>query len=154
APGSDGKRCKDYQDGGTCARADTFVCLEWAKVNGHRLPIVPPPPPSGGAAPRDPSGTAGPVPPAPEPPASSRVHITATGLTEADVARFRALGTEVCLFSPEVGEVWIVPAPTGEERTEITVDQLAVIANAVAAFPGSCVVALRTPAAMKAPVSA
>ena len=35
-PGS--KRCRSYQDGGTCARPDLFLCTEWEKRNRHRLP--------------------------------------------------------------------------------------------------------------------
>ena len=37
-PGS--KRCKDYQEGGTCTRPDMFLCSEWLKRNAHRLPVV------------------------------------------------------------------------------------------------------------------
>lgn len=37
-PGS--KRCKDYQEGGTCARSDAFLCVEWERRNRHRLPTV------------------------------------------------------------------------------------------------------------------
>jgi hypothetical protein len=75
--------------------------------------------------------------------ATQQVHICAASLTEADLARFRALGADFCLFSPDVGEVWIVSEPSGKERTEITVEQVAVLVGAVAALPGSCVVALR-----------
>ena len=37
-PGS--KRCKDYQEGGTCARPDFFLCTEWERRNRNRLPAV------------------------------------------------------------------------------------------------------------------
>lgn len=46
-----GKRCRSYQDGGTCWLDDRFVCSEWAKHNAgvaptgpRRLPVAPPPP--------------------------------------------------------------------------------------------------------------
>lgn len=34
------KRCQSYQDGGTCARPDFFLCVEWEKRNRHRLPAI------------------------------------------------------------------------------------------------------------------
>lgn len=37
-----GKRCQSYQDGGTCARSDRFLCTEWEKRNRHRLPVIAP----------------------------------------------------------------------------------------------------------------
>ena len=35
-PGS--KRCRHYLKNGACARPDEFMCVEWLKVNGHRVP--------------------------------------------------------------------------------------------------------------------
>ena len=41
--GEDGKRCIHFQQGGTCALPDEFVCTEWQKHNGpnkRTLPVV------------------------------------------------------------------------------------------------------------------
>ena len=40
APVPGTKRCQSYQDGGTCARPDFFLCTEWEKRNRHRLPVA------------------------------------------------------------------------------------------------------------------
>ena len=37
------KRCKHYLKGSTCSLPDEFMCVEWLKANGHRVP--PPLPP-------------------------------------------------------------------------------------------------------------
>ena len=45
--GEDGKRCIHFQQGGTCALPDEFVCTEWQKHNGpnkRTLPVVAPAP--------------------------------------------------------------------------------------------------------------
>jgi hypothetical protein len=45
--GDDGKRCIHFQQGGTCALPDEFVCTEWQKHNGpnrRSLPVVAPAP--------------------------------------------------------------------------------------------------------------
>ena len=45
--GEDGKRCIHFQQGGTCALPDEFVCTEWQKHNGpnkRSLPVVAPAP--------------------------------------------------------------------------------------------------------------
>jgi hypothetical protein len=64
-------------------------------------------------------------------------------VSEADIASFRAMGAEVCLLSPEIGEVWVVPELTGQDRREVLPEQVAMLVNTAVAFPGSRVVALR-----------
>jgi hypothetical protein len=54
-----------------------------------------------------------------------------------DLASFRALQVEVCMESPALGQIWLVPAYTGADRKEITPEHAAKVAAIVAAFPGS-----------------
>jgi len=62
------------------------------------------------------------------------------GFTDEDIASFKALGVQVCIESEAVGEVWLVPAYTDQQRKELTPDHAATIARVVEAFPGSRVV--------------
>jgi hypothetical protein len=142
------RRCRDFLQGGGCARADRLECTEWRKANPLRpraseLPASPPLAPRGL-----------PVPPAATDAVVTRDRVEAlalapprastapTFLSAADVASFRDLGAEVCLASPELGSVWIVAAPTGQDRRELTPEQLAVLVNACIALPGAHVVAI------------
>jgi hypothetical protein len=69
---------------------------------------------------------------------------TAPGAIEGgDVASFRELRGEVLLHLPTVGEVWLVPKRTAQNRNELVAEELARIVNTVAAFPGAGVIALR-----------
>lgn len=188
-PGS--KRCKDYQDGGTCAREDFFLCTEWERRNRYRLPQVKT---SGdaslGVAGRREAGPSNalqgteteavahderrssvdsfphvardlfgnPLPEAAPPPAP-KVSTSAPiakqpaeacaptvdvdqlrGFTAEDIASFKALGVEVLLRSETYGDVWLVPAYTGRERTELTPEHAATIARVMSVFPGSHIV--------------
>jgi hypothetical protein len=162
------RRCRHFQDGGGCALASHDECVEWRKANpGRPAPAKvaaadgpgverdlfgePLPPPQ---APRRPSP--GPLA-EPEPgraPRADDAPARAPVITEADVESFRALGAEVCLLSPELGEVWIVPEPTAEDRCELLPEQLALLVHATAAFPGSRVVAFQRRASTPAPVPA
>jgi len=153
-PGS--KRCKDYLKGGACARADEFMCVEWLKANGHAIPdnhpvvappakdlfgnpvAVPPPPP----APRSnkQSRPTSPAPTAPRPKEEEEPKVIEP-IPKDDVESFKALGIEVCLHSEEIGDVWIVPEYTGQERKELSIEHAATLCMVVGAFPGSKVVA-------------
>lgn len=156
-PGS--KRCQSYQDGGTCARPDFFLCTEWEKRNRHRLPT--PKAATDKAAATDLFGNPLPEPeqkPAPArdqhpvPTAASVPRAAATagtdagdrpplrGLTTEDIESFKRLNVEVCLKSEAYGELWLVPAYTGQDRKEITPEHAATICRVVDAFPGSRVV--------------
>jgi hypothetical protein len=155
-PAGDGKRCKDYQEGGTCARPDLLLCSEWEKRNRHRLPKSKSA--TADAAPTDLFGN-----PLPEPkqkparlraeslsaPSRSASSLSSTtsdnrppprGLTAEDIDSFKKLGVEVCLESEAFGEVWLVPEYTGRDRKEITPEHAATIARVMEAFPGSKVV--------------
>ncbi|WP_394845158.1 hypothetical protein LZC95_50050 [Pendulispora brunnea] len=157
------KRCAHYVANGSCALPDEFMCSEWLKSNGHAsaraaeprsLPVVD----ASAATPpasveRDLFGN--PVVRAPvaltaSPPASPsrlRADVPAVdfellrGLSDADLASFRANGLEVCIQSDAFGEIWLVPEYTGAERKEITPESAATILRVLAVFPGSCVTA-------------
>ena len=146
------KRCRHYLDGGSCARPDEFMCVEWLRLNKKAKPA---PKPKG---PTDLFGN-----PVPEPKQPKRTTLTqqrptaATpspapalevveereplrGLTTEDIDGFKKLGVEVCLESEAFGEVWLVPEYTGTDRKEITPEHAATIARVMEAFPGSKVV--------------
>lgn len=119
----EGKRCLHYLPNGGCALPDEFMCVEWLKVNGHRAP----------ASPSSPK-------PLPVVPALPKFR----GLTTDDIERFQRLALEVCIYSDELGDIWVVPAYTGSaSRTEVTPEDLATVARVLNAFPGSRVVAFQ-----------
>ncbi len=164
-PGS--KRCRHYLDGGPCARPDEFMCTEWLKANGHAEPSAPAPTPQPTAEP-EPSEAAqsqaatdlfGNPLPEPEPVSRPAGQVRreapadptpidpaedtppTRGLTTEDIESFKALRVEVCLSSDALGELWLVPEYTGQERQEITPEHAATICHVLQAFPGSRVVA-------------
>jgi hypothetical protein len=61
----------------------------------------------------------------------------AAELTADDVASFRALRAEVCVESPTLGEVWLVPEYTGAQRREIIPEHAMKVAAILDAFPGA-----------------
>jgi len=152
-PGS--KRCQSYQDGGTCARPDLFLCTEWEKRNRHRLPVpksstdktvptdlfgnpLPEPEPKPGPA-RDRQPAPAPAP-GPLATADTDDRPPPRGLTTEDIESFKRLNVEVCLRSEAYGDLWLVPAYTDQDRKEITPEHAATICRVVEAFPGSRVV--------------
>lgn len=138
-------RCQHFLVNGACSLPSEFMCREWLKINNHRpLPPakdlfgnpLPDPPAKKQVKPR-------PVVPAIKPPLPA-VHqptVPRWGLTTQNIESFRALKAEVCLWSQANGDLWLVPAYTGQPRKEITSDHLATIAQVLDAFPGSRVVA-------------
>ncbi len=60
-------------------------------------------------------------------------------MREQDIVSFKALGLEVCLQDEQVGEVWLVPAYTGQDRVELSVEHAALLAAVCSAFPGASV---------------
>ena len=160
--GEDGKRCIHFQQGGTCALPDEFVCTEWQKHNGpnKRTLLVVAPAPAPKPVARDLFGN--PLPevatPAPTPKVSttparnglaSKPEADAQpavdvdqlrGFTTEDIESFKALGVEVLLHSETYGDVWLVPAYTGRDRKEITPEHAATLARVMSVFPGSHVV--------------
>ena len=152
----EGKRCIHFQTGGVCLLADVFVCSEWAKVNGPKgrpLPVVSPAPEAAPPAPvaRDLFGNPIAAPPEPvkpkapaQPPSVARpVKSEAPEidplrtLSPEDIASFKSLNVEVQLRSPHYGELWLVPAYTGQARREITPEHAATLMRVLAVFPGS-----------------
>jgi len=152
-PGS--KRCQSYQDGGTCARPDFFLCTEWEKRNRHRLPATkvspdkavatdlfgnPLPEPEPNPVPARDQHSVPPPTPASPAAAEAEDRPPPRGLTTEDIESFKRLNVEVCLKSEAYGELWLVPAYTGQDRKEITPEHAATICRVVEAFPGSRVV--------------
>lgn len=165
--GEDGKRCIHFQQGGTCALPDEFVCTEWQKHNGpnkRTLPVVAPAPvvehaPAPKPVARDLFGNplpdvektaakvstapAHPIALAPKPDADAQPAVDVDqlrGFTTEDIESFKALGVEVLLHSETYGDVWLVPAYTGRERKEITPEHAATLARVMSVFPGSHIV--------------
>jgi hypothetical protein len=149
-PGS--KRCRSYLSNGGCAREDHFMCEEWLKANGQAAPppVEANPGPAhdlfGNPLPQDPRPTKPPVQVAPTPtpkapPAADSVAERdvplVRNLTDEDIASFKALGVEVCIASEEIGEVWIVPEYTGQDRRELRIDHAATLTAVCATFPGA-----------------
>jgi hypothetical protein len=151
-PRASSKRCEHYLDGGACALATEFMCVEWLKRNGR---AVPQDHPSHGATPAQPGFLPGLAPPAatratPAPEvAPARVPFVPTvepspvrsparaPITHEEIASFKALGVELCLDLGEAGPVWLVPRYTGQARKEITPEHAATLRLLLDAFPGA-----------------
>ncbi len=186
-PSLSGNRCEHYQDGGTCARPDRFLCEEWERRNrpssaggavpnqaalrtgarpeiadaqlradanakpvtsapesqaserfardlfGNPIVEQPAPPPKSTKA------SAQPVIKAPEPAVINISRLR--GFTTDDIESFRALGVEVCLFSEDFGELWLVPTYTNQARKELTPEHAATLLHVMHVFPGARVTA-------------
>jgi hypothetical protein len=164
-PGS--KRCRHYLDGGACALASEFMCVEWLKRNGHPVPehhptrTVPPAQPAlfptlvpanqGQASPApsvsEPAQRPAVAPKVPEAmPAPVPAHPRAP-ITQDEIDSFKALGVELCIRSEELGEVWLVPHYSGQARKEITPEHAATLRILLEAFPGGRVTSFGKPLA-------
>jgi len=146
-PGS--KRCRHYLQNGACDRPDELMCVEWLKAN----PSTPEPPvkeKTKDDVDRDLFGN--PLPPRPKPVERSQPEIAkpdpseplptveaplVRNLNDEEIASFKALGVEVCIKSEDVGEIWMVPEYTGQDRKEISVEHAATLSAVCAAFPGA-----------------
>lgn len=155
----EGKRCRHYLANGGCALPDVGTCTEWLKVNGLAQPrrdgAAPPasaPPAKSAPVAVDlfghPLPEAGskklaprPTPPAPSPGVkeldAEGALSALRGLTDEDITSFKALCAEVCFTSESYGEVWLVPAYTGQARKELTPEHAAILVRVLSAFPGS-----------------
>jgi hypothetical protein len=157
------RRCRDYADDGSCNRSDRRFCIEWLKLHGHRLPgfpgfhaedyetllceeefdmvgnRLPGTPISRKKASGKPQPAPAPAPPAPACAPADDPVASPTGLRSEDIESFKALGVEVELELPELGELWLVPAYTGKPRREIMPEHAAKIALLVDAFLGASV---------------
>jgi hypothetical protein len=153
------KRCRHYLDGGACALATEFQCVEWLKANDRPLPaghpaLVTPagqrglfsqPVPGGKEEESLPAPAPAPAPvtvpsPLTEPPPPSRTWLREP-ITQEEIDSFKALGVELCIRLEELGEVWLVPEYTDQERKEITPEHAATLRLLLDAFPGARVTA-------------
>ena len=143
-PLADG-RCKHQLPTGCCALPDELTCIEWVssrQPTQKSLPGVPAPAPKPAVAPPK----ARPVQAAPPTGPQPSVDVTRLrGFTADDIESFKALGVEVCLQSESFGELWLVPAYTGQPRRELTPEHLATVLHALSVFPGSRVTAFHPP---------
>lgn len=146
-PGS--RRCRDYLPNGACTRPDEFMCVEWLKANGHVRAPNPPPEPTPAPLGRDLFGA--PYVPPSEAPARARAATPAPAATTAPatpavtataLASFQALGAEVRVESHELGELWLVPAYTGADRQELSLEHAALLATLCSALPSARITAL------------
>ncbi|WP_141621257.1 hypothetical protein [Myxococcus sp. AB036A] len=155
----EGKHCLHYRLGGGCTLPGVGTCTEWLKVNRqarpHRdvaTPPVPAPPEKArpvavdlfghpltetGAKKNAPAPASKPTPPAPSPAVKELDAEALRGLNDEDIASFKSLGAEVCFHSETYGEVWLVPAYTGQARKELTPEHAATLVRVLSAFPGS-----------------
>lgn len=161
----EGKRCRHYLPNGGCALPDELMCVEWLKANGHRAPVAADSRakdlfgnPVADKAISKPAPKALPVVSSkasdgePQPASETAPPIDVDqlrGLTTEDITSFKALGVEVCLQSEAYGELWLVPAYTGQPRKEITPEHAATVMRVLSVFPGSRVTAFekQTPGA-------
>ena len=153
SPKPNSKRCEHYQDGGTCILPDEFLCSEWQKANAGRVPSGNETQPSAKTEKRLDTDLLGqPLPKpiqkstpvkteVPQPEAKSKTEhvepVLIRGLTDADIASFKALNVEVSISNDNIGEVWLVPEYTGKDRKEISCEDAAFITSVCATFPGA-----------------
>ncbi|NOK05942.1 MULTISPECIES: hypothetical protein [Myxococcus] len=159
----EGKHCLHYRPGGGCTLPGVGTCTEWLKVNRQARPhrdVAAPPalvPPAkaapvavdlfGHPLPESDSKKPAPAPASrPSTPAASpdvklpevEPSLSALrGLADEDIASFKSLNAEVCFRSETYGEVWLVPAYTGQARKELTPEHAATLVRVLSAFPGS-----------------
>lgn len=76
------------------------------------------------------------------------------GFSPNEIVRFRKRSIEVCIESEKLGDVWIVPAHTQAQRTEIMPEDLATIARVLDTFPGSELISVARPTNASSPDSA
>lgn len=129
-----GKRCRQYLEGGACARPDEFMCIEWLKANGHPVP--------------PPAATTEPTAAPPDPQAGVPVDAPLFGrLTDEHIASFKALGAEACIGLAGGGSLWLVPEYRDPSRDELSAEHAATLAALCAVFPGARILSFGRPAA-------
>lgn len=160
-PAAGSKRCRNYQAGGRCLRPDAEEgrCTEWLKVNAPSstapgtVPSPRPPvdrdlfgnpiqpekrPRAASSRPTQPKSE----PLAPAPPPSTKPPLV-RNVTDEEIASFKALGVEVCIRAEALGDVYLVPTYSGQDRTELSIEHSLTLTAICAAFPGAKVVALK-----------
>lgn len=161
-PKPGGKRCRHYLSNGACDRQDELMCVEWLKANDLAA--------SGGSSAAEPPAKqepkddvdrdlfGNPLPPRQEPepkqeavpavqdqPSPPSEPPLVRNVTDEEISSFKALGAEVCLASEEIGEVWLVPEYTDQDRKELSVEHSATLTAICAAFPGAKVTSFEKP---------
>ncbi len=77
-----------------------------------------------------------------QPHSSTEAPTAPCGMTAEDIESFKALGVEVCIDS-EMGQIWLVPKYTHQDRMEITPEHMALICYTRMSFPDSRIVSLQ-----------
>jgi len=141
------KRCVHFLTNGACDLQDELMCVEWLKVN--QVPPTPPPQPRslrrnllGELMPPEPPARERPPTPGPAAAKPAPAPVVHT-LSDVAIASFKALGAEVCFVTDELGEVWLVPEYTGQDRQELSVEHAALLAAVGSILPGACLSAIR-----------
>lgn len=80
-------------------------------------------------------------------PSASAVFVAAKAVDPLRLDELERLTPEIHLVSPELGDVYLVAAHTGQERNELTYREAAALRQMVDQFPGARVVSLRPQAA-------
>lgn len=84
---------------------------------------------------------------APKPLASPKLEadpiLTLQLLNQAHVTALKEQALEVCLVPPELGELWLVPEYTQQDRTELQFDHAATLTAICSVFPGARVRAIK-----------
>jgi hypothetical protein len=149
------KRCREYTQGGTCARNDGRPCVEWLKAKARSAeqttksltpepeadlfgrPLPTPKTRTKSAPKRNPVSPVAPATAVQKP----EKYMPPRGLTTEDIDSFKALGVEVCIHSEAFGDLWLVPSYTDEPRLELTPEHAMTLLCVLSVFPGSRVVA-------------
>lgn len=100
---------------------------------GNPLPPRPEVKPTSASEPRQELSQS--VEPAPSEPGVSAESLLTRNLSDEEIASFKSLGAEVCVNSPDIGEIWLVPEYTGEDRNEISIEHAATLSVLCAVFP-------------------
>lgn len=169
-PLSGSKRCRHYLKAGACSRSDEFMCLEWLKANGHSVPAALPNTAKQASQTEHPTPKVNterfgyPLPeetktqrtdpkrqtaiPAPDlqpflSKIESEVEEPIRGFTAEDIDGFKKNGFEFHVQSETLGEFWLVPEYTGQDRKEITPEHAATVFRVLQVFPGARVESFR-----------
>ncbi|MCP4680070.1 MAG: hypothetical protein GY854_32175 [Deltaproteobacteria bacterium] len=133
--GSRSTRCRHYKSNGQCSRPGTLYCVEWLKLNnleeerdllGHTNLSSK----RKRSKPRNQPSTP-----------DQRDIPVVRNITDEEIRSFRELSAEVCIASPDVGDIWIVADYTDADRQEISAQHAATLSAICGAFPGSKVTA-------------
>lgn len=146
------RRCESYVEGGTCARPDHFLCVEWQRANAHRLPGVPvssPAAPSSTSETREERmGEVVQLRPKDARSSAPRAQIGeghGQGLFQMDLGSLARRGLRACIGSDTLGEIWLVPEYTGTHERELTYEHATLLSAVCAAIPGARVIELHWP---------